>query len=121
MGRDLYYTIPLFFENKMREHACVSHFRRIDAEELIYEISRDKFDDTLKVWLSDAYLFTELDFDNRPFLLKRGDYILIARPEAGHSVSKELVKSVGIGVGKIKELMGSLNRAKVWTYSIPER
>jgi hypothetical protein len=122
MGTDLYYTIPQFFEKRMQEHDCVKSLHRLDVDdEFIYEIVRARYDDKIRVWLSDAYLFTEFDYDNRPRLLSKGDYILIAKPEGGYSVSAELVKRVKISVGKIGEFMGALNKEKMWTYSPPDR
>jgi hypothetical protein len=122
MGTDLYYTIPQFFEKRMQEHGCVKSLRRLDVDnEFIYEIVRAKYDDKIKVWLSDVYLFTEFDYDNRPRLLTKGDFILIAKPEGSYNVSAELLKRVKIGVGKIGELMGALNKEKMWAYSSPDR
>jgi hypothetical protein len=120
MGNDLYYTIPRFFEEPMREHSMVLSVRRLDVEgEIVYELSRHKYCDTVRVWLSDAYRFTEMDYYNRPKELKAGDYILIAKPEGGGGVSDQLVATTRIAVGKLGELMGALNVAKMWTYVPP--
>jgi hypothetical protein len=120
MGNNLYYTIPKFFEDRMREHSMVTETRRLDVEgELVYEITRHRYSDTIRVWLSDAYRFTEMDFFNRPKELKAGDYILIAKPEGGGGVSEQLVADARIGVGKLGELMGALNVRAMWTYVPP--
>jgi hypothetical protein len=121
MGVDLYYTISRFFEKRMQEQDCVRSLQRLPADEIIYEIVRGNYEDKIKVWLSDAYLFTEFDYDNRPRLLNKGDYILIAKPEGGHCVSSELIQRVKIGVGKIGEFMGALNKQELWNYTPPDR
>ncbi len=120
MGKDLYYTIPRFFEARMREHSMVAAIRQLDVEgEFVYEITRNRHDDTIRVWLSDAYRFTEMDYFNRPRELKTGDYILIAKPEGGGEVGEQLIATTRIGVGKLAELMGALNVRRMWTYVPP--
>jgi hypothetical protein len=120
MGKDLYYTIPKFFEDRMRTHSMVAEIRKLDVEgEFVYEITRNRYDDTIRVWLSDAYRFTEMDYFNRPAELKVGDYILIAKPEGGGGVTEQLIATTRIGVGKLGELMGALNVRKMWTYVSP--
>ena len=120
MGKDLYYTIPKFFEDRMREHSMVADLRRLDVEgEFVYEITRKRYVDVIRVWLSDAYRFTEMDYFNRPQELRPGDYILIAKPEGGGGVSEQLIGSAQIGLGKMADLMGALNNRRMWTYIPP--
>jgi hypothetical protein len=120
VGLDLHYTIFQFFEKRMNEHSHVASVQRLNVEgECIYEIERSKFRDRVKVWHSDAYMFTEMDYYNRPKELKAGDYILIAKPEADGRVRRDLIDTTKIGVGKLKELMGALTVAKTWTYISP--
>jgi hypothetical protein len=88
-------------------------------EEYIYAIKRRRQGDTIKVWLSDAYRFTEIDFSNRPRTIAAGDYILIARPEGNGGVSNQLIESAQIGVGKLAEFMGALRSSKMWQYRPP--
>jgi hypothetical protein len=120
MGSNLYYTIPKFFEDRMHEHSMVADIRQLPAEgEIVYEITRYRYDDKVKVWLSDAYRFTEMDYFNRPKVLKAGDYILIAKPEGGGEIKEQLIASARIGVGKLAELMGALNVKAMWKYAPP--
>jgi len=120
MGKDLYYTIPKFFVDQMMKHSMVSAVRELNvAGEFVYELDRHKFHDTVRVWLSDAYLFTEMDYHNRPQELRAGDYILIAKPEGGGGVSQQFINVARIGVGKLGELMGALNVRQMWTYVPP--
>jgi hypothetical protein len=98
----------------------VDEVHKLQVEgEIVYEIRRKKYNDRICVWLSDAYLFTDMDYVNRPHILKPGDYILIAKPEGGGGADKDLIESAKIGVGKIAELMGALNLAKMWKYVPP--
>ncbi|MCK1744645.1 hypothetical protein IVA80_28465 [Bradyrhizobium sp. 139] len=117
MGKNLYYTIPRYFEERMREHSAVRAFRKLPHEtEIVYEINRLRFNDTVRVWLSDQYHFGEADFQNRPREIRAGDYILIARPEAashgGYSDDR-------IRVGKLADFMGALTRREMWKYEPP--
>jgi hypothetical protein len=61
------------------------------------------------------------DYFSKPSILKRGDFILIARPEAG--LNEEIIpiaKNDGIGIGQIGKLMGALNYKNVCEYTPPE-
>ncbi|MBV1795822.1 hypothetical protein [Siccirubricoccus sp. G192] len=104
----------------MREHSMVASISRLNVEgEIIYELTRHRHPTKIRIWLSDAYHFTEMDYHNRPKELKAGDYILIAKPEGGGGVSNQLIASTRIGVGKLNELMGALNVRDMWTYVPP--
>jgi hypothetical protein len=87
--------------------------RRVDSD-------RSKQRDTILVWLTDAYFFTEMDYHNRPLVLRTGDFILVAKPEGGFGVSDDLVEQARIGVGQIGKLMGALNTRQMWTYLTPD-
>lgn len=117
MGKNLYYTIPRYFEARMAEHSIVKSCRLLPNDsEIIYEIKRNRYDDTIRVWLSDQYKFGDADFQNRPREIRPGDYILIARPEAsshgGYSDEK-------IRVGKLADFMGALTKRQMWKYEPP--
>jgi hypothetical protein len=121
MGKDLYYTILQFFEKRISEHSAVDSWVRLACEqEYIYRVSRVRYGDQALVWLADQYLFTDMDFYNRPQQLGPGDYILIAKPEANGAVSAELIRQYRIGVGKLGMFMGALNKRNMWTYEPPD-
>jgi hypothetical protein len=120
MGNDLYHTIPKFFEDRMAEHSMVTKCERLSVDgEFVYELTRVRFNDRVRVWLSDAYHFSETDFYSRPKELRAGDYILIAKPEGGGGVGTDVVIAAKIGVGKMRELMGALSVKHMWTYTPP--
>jgi hypothetical protein len=117
MGKDLHYTIPIFFEKRMNDHSMVASLRRLpNDDETIYEIRRNRYDDTVRVWLSDHYHHTEMDIYNRPREIRSGDYILIARPEAADEGGYSLEN---IRVGKLRDFMGALNKRQMWKYEPP--
>jgi hypothetical protein len=121
MGKDLYYTIPQFIEQRISEHSAIDSWIRLPyEEEFIYRISRIRYEDQVLVWLADQYLFTDMDYYNRPRQLRPGDYILIAKPEATSRVSIKLIRQYRIGVGKLGIFMGALNRRNMWTYEPPD-
>ena len=122
MGKDLYHTIPTFFVATMIKHDKVQRLTDIsDDYAFLFEIVRQGAPTPVRVWLNDAYVFTEFDFHNRPDVITRGDFILVARPEAMHNWQDlEMAAENGIGLGKIGKLMGALNRKDVWKYRTKE-
>jgi hypothetical protein len=121
MGKDLYYTIPRFFEEIISEHSAVTSWIMMPCEEdFIYRISRARYEDSVLVWLADQYHFTDMDYYNRPRQLRAGDYIVIAKPEATGGASPDLISQYRIGVGKLGIFMGALNKRNMWTYEPPD-
>jgi len=101
----------------MDDHGNVDRLEDITTEEFyLFTIRRARQRDSLTVWLSDAYIFGDMDFFNRPQELQRGDFILVAKPEGGFQVHDELIADAHIGVGKIGKFMGALNHRNPWEY-----
>lgn len=119
MTKDLYYTIPQYFLARMAEHSAVLSVKDVSTEEFfLYNVVRARHPD-ITVWLSDAYRFGDMDYQNRPRELIAGDYIIIARPEAMGAVSRHLIDVANVGVGMLGEFMGALNRRDMWNYVAP--
>jgi hypothetical protein len=119
MTKDLYYTIPQYFLARMHEHSSVLSVEDVSTDEhFLYRIRRQKYGNAL-VWLSDAYTFTDMDYVNRPNELQQGDYIVIAKPEGGGGASQHLIEAAEIGVGRLADFMGALNRRDMWNYVAP--
>jgi hypothetical protein len=119
MSKDLYYTIPRYFLERMHEHSGVLSLEDVSTDDAyLYRIRRTKYGEVL-VWLSDAYKFTDMDFINRPDQLTRGDYIIIAKPEGGGGAARHLIEDAEIGVGKLADFMGALNKREIWNYVAP--
>lgn len=119
MTKDLYYTIPQYFLERMNEHNAVLSIEDVSTDEhFLYRIHRQRYGHVL-FWLSDSYRFTDMDYINRPVELGSGDFIVIAKPEGGGGASQHLVNAAEIGVGKLADLMGALNRRDMWNYVAP--
>lgn len=117
MSKDLHHSIIDFFEARMNAHDCVNDYAILnDDDDLIYQINRAKRAGSLNVWLCDVYHFTETDFYNRPQLIGRGDYILIAKPEGSFSIDYDIIRRERIGVGQIRKFMGALNFDDPWRF-----
>jgi hypothetical protein len=115
-------TIVRFFIERMESHSCVESCRQLNIEdEFIFELERTAGRPAVKIYLSDAYDYGLGEYLSRPRGLGRGDFILIARPEAHFDESVvERARIDGIGVGRLKKLMGALNWSQIWKYSSPE-
>lgn len=120
MTKDLYYTISQYFEERMHSHSNVDSFDDLsDDDFFVYRITRIKQRDSILVWLSDAYHFTDVDYISRPGDLGAGDYIVIAKPEGAGGAAQHLIDEARIGVGRLGEFMGALNSARPWLYEPP--
>jgi hypothetical protein len=111
MGTDLKSSVLAFFTSRMAEHSKVESYNRLPIEEeYIFELVRRDGLPTMRVHVSDAYDYGSVDYLSRPRQLWRGDFILIARPEArfDHALIEE-ARNDGIGIGMIGKLMGALN------------
>lgn len=116
MTKDLYYTIPRYFLERMSEHSNVSSVADESTDDFfLYRVDRKKFGSVL-VWLSDAYRFGDMDFNNRPANLTSGDFILVAKPEGAFSVSPQLIANAKIGIGQLAKMMGALTARQPWEY-----
>jgi hypothetical protein len=117
MGKDLHPSIIDFFIERMSGHNNVADFRdESDEENYLFRIVRARQRDTVLVWLSDAYEFTDADYYARPTALGPGDFILVAKPEGGFHLDQESIDHARIGVGQIGKFMGALNSREMWTY-----
>lgn len=116
MGKDLHYLVVKFFRERMDDHSKVRRYTEIqDAKDILYEIERVNELPSLVVHLSDAYRYTLQDYYSKPRSLGKGNFILIARPEAEYDVDiVSIAAKDKIGIGKIGTLLGALNRKNVW-------
>jgi hypothetical protein len=105
----------------MQDHSNVAEIEDVSSDdEYLFRITRAKQRDRILVWISDAYLFTDIDYHNRTSELERGDFILVGKPEGGVQVDEALIEAERIGVGQIGKLMGALNARNMWEYLTPE-
>lgn len=122
MGKDLHYLVVKFFREKMIDHSKIINFVEIsDENDILYKIERTEGLNSLVVHLSDAYRYTLQDYYSKPKSLGAGDFILIARPEAGFDLDIiAIAAKEKIGIGKIGTLLGALNRKNIWQYKPKE-
>ena len=118
MGKDLHPSILPFIERALTFHGKVKSFELVkDPEFFIYHILRKNGLRNLYVVLSDDYYFGDYGKMTMHPILKKGGFILIARPEAtNHNENDSDLK---LGVGKIGKLLGALNKDDYWNYEPP--
>ena len=105
----------------MSNHSNVADIEDVSSDdEYLFRITRARQRDRILVWISDAYLFTDMDYHNRAPELERGDFILVGKPEGGVQVDEALIEAERIGVGQIGKLMGALNARNMWEYLTPQ-
>jgi len=106
----------------MNQHSHVVECSRLPiTEEYLYEIKRTNNMRPVIVHLSDAYIYTQAEFAARPAEIGIGDFILVARPEAGiEEAAIQLGNKMSIPVGRISKLMGALRNPHVWKYRAPD-
>ena len=79
MGRDLYYTIPKFFEESINNHAMVVLLERIDNStvdnDFLYLVHRKNGLSDILVHASDAYSYTLTDYYQKPRQITSGSFI----------------------------------------------
>lgn len=126
MGRDLYYTIPQFFEKSLTNHAKVASWRRIDhptdENDFLYIVHRVNGLSDIVVHASDAYSYTLTDYYQKPRQLVQGSFIYIARPEASYDWSiVEVAQQDRISIGKFGAIMGALYVDQHWNFVPKER
>jgi len=123
MGKDIHYSLISFFEERMDGHNKVESYSRLDdADGILYTIDRSAGLPTLTLYLSDAYAYTLNDYYSKPEILKKGDFILVTKPEASYnSAAEDDARNDGIGLGPIGKFMGALNKRDVSKYVVPEK
>src|SRR4051812_5042835 len=100
-----------FFKEKMEVHETVQGIEQIsDADgKLVYELSRNGGLPPVRVWISESYLFTELEYYSRPASISAGDFILILNPYGSSTKAAATVaKQDSVGIGILAWLMGAL-------------
>lgn len=120
MGKDLHYSIRPFIERALMNHSAVKSIQSLDSNDFFaYKIQRNFGMSDLVVVLSDDYNFNHYSYINKPDLLSKGGFFLVARPEARCFERNEINDK--ITVGKIGRLLGALNTNDFWTYEPPKK
>ena len=121
----LHRDILRYFEERMNAHSHVQRPVQITVGtdgEYLCRLRRKFGLSDIVVHLSDAYYYTLMEYYCRPRTIRRGSFILIARPEASfNDAAEQQANCDGIGFGTISTLMGALNRSDVSAYTRPKR
>ena len=126
MGRDLHYTIPIFFEKSLEDSSIVLKWERIDHPvndtDYLYRIIRANNLSEIVVHATDKYEYSLTDYFQKPEQLGPGSFIYIARPEAKYDPSiVEYARNDKISIGKFGAIMGALYKEDHWNYVPKER
>lgn len=121
MGRNLYYTIPRFLQNALDNHTKVRDWQRIDHpqndNDFIYRIRRTDGLSDIVLHAADEYRYSLTNYFQKPEQVRRGAFILIARPEGGYADEVvDIARQDEISIGKFGALMGALYREDHWNY-----
>ncbi|WP_339331959.1 hypothetical protein [Aeromonas caviae] len=126
MGRNLHYTIPRFLQNALDNHTKVLDWQRIDHphndNDFIYRIQRTDGLSDIVLHAADEYRYSLTNYFQKPEQIRRGAFILIARPEGGYADEVvDIARQDEISIGKFGALMGALYREDHWNYIPKER
>jgi hypothetical protein len=120
MGKDLHYSILNFVKSAFENHQAIESFDVVsDPDCYIFHIRRKFNYRDLYVVLSDDYSFGDYDMITKHSILRKGGFILIARPEAQNYSENDPHNKIGIG--KIGKLLGALNKNEFWNYELPKK
>jgi hypothetical protein len=122
MGTNVHRSTLDFFQAKMLTHSRVRRCEQLRVpDDFVFVVERTDNLSTVRVHLADAYSYGLPDYAGRPKQIRKGDFILIARPEATFDESLiERARKDGIGIGKLAKFMGALNVSNMETYKSPE-
>ncbi|MGL6430489.1 MULTISPECIES: hypothetical protein [Aeromonas] len=126
MGRNLHYTIPRFLQNALDNHTKVLDWQRIDHphndNDFIYRIQRTDGLSDIVLHAADEYRYSLTNYFQKPEQIRRGAFILIARPDGGYADEVvDIARQDEISIGKFGALMGALYREDHWNYIPKER
>lgn len=119
MGKDLHRTIRPFIEKCLRRHTKVQDIQAYETDDYYYYIvKRHNNLPNVIVALCDDYHVGSLTLYNIPEILNNGGFYLIAKPEATNYF--KAIKERGLVIGKLKELLGALNKSNICSYAPPK-
>lgn len=118
MGKDLHYSILNFLRSALDGHQAIKSYKLIpDPDFYIFLIKRKFNYIDIYLVLSDEYSFGEYDIITKHSILKKGGFILIARPEANDYSENDPDNKIGIG--KMRKFLGAINKNDFWNYIPP--
>jgi hypothetical protein len=117
MGKNFHYSILPFYKDKIFSKCDkITSIKDLSNKDYyIFQINRKNSYSSFRIFLSDAYLFTENDYYEIFNLLKKGDFILIARPESNYNENLlEKISYDGFYIGKSNFLVKFLNNDRLY-------
>ena len=113
MGKDLHYSIINFIKERLKECDKIESYNFISDDNCyIIQVNRYHPFENFKIYLSDAYRYTLIDYYNKHKKIEKGDFIYLARPEANFSNEIEILEislSECVYIGKYRRLLMFLN------------
>lgn len=114
MGKNLHYSIINFIKERLTKCNKIETFNFISNDDYyVLKINRIYPFESFKIYLSDEYLYTIMDYYNKPKEINKGDFIYLARPEANFSNEIELLEVAldeDIYIGKFARLLTYINK-----------
>ena len=121
MGKDIHKSIIRFLFDKLDNHQAVEDYEDLsNNDHYIFRIHRTNNRQTVTLFLTDCYHYSEFDYLSKPSILDEGGFILIAKPESDFPKdTQDNMIQDKIIIGKIGILMGALHKEEFWCYEKP--
>lgn len=114
MGKNLHYSIINFIKDRLQECDKIESFDIIpDPNYYIIQVNRMYPFESFKIYMSDEYRYTTMDYYSKASEISSGDFIYLARPEANFVNEIEVIElalNEGIYIGKFARLLSFINR-----------
>ena len=115
MGKNLHYSIINFIKQRLQECNKINSYILIpNANHYVIEVKRNLPYESFKIYMSDEYRYTIMDYYNKSTEINKGDFIYLARPEANFANEIEIMETAlfdGIYIGKFSRLLSFMNRS----------
>lgn len=115
MGKNLHYSIINFIKQRLQECSKINSYILIqNTNHYVIEVKRNLPYESFKIYMSDEYRYTIMDYYNKPTEINKGDFIYLARPEANFANEIEIMETAlsdGIYIGKFSRLLSFMNRS----------
>lgn len=115
MGKNLHYSIINFIKQRLQECNKINSYILIpNTNHYVIEVKRNLPYESFKIYMSDEYRYTIMDYYNKPTEINKGDFIYLARPEANFANEIEIMETAlsdGIYIGKFSRLLSFMNRS----------
>lgn len=113
-----YYGHYKFFEDRMRRHHIVTGISSEMPGVYNLDLRSGK---TLRVFICECYSYGEAEYHETVEKLGAVNAVVMNSMWCGYTkAAKELCKDGEVGLFKVSEFMGALNKEKFWLYVPPE-